>query len=206
MRKELLSLLGTGCLLAGCQAPPVRAQADPPFKPVVGAKSPNDPAAGATLCTPTEGVLLSCRLEDGDEIASLCVAPFEAGRPRKVRFVRGVPGKAPVLQHETDGNESAQMFRRTHLFRAGPTGGHAYSFDHGGSRYGFYTEEGTYHALAGLFQAQAASPKVISHELCDMKTAVISYDRELTDFTRTWQKDPLIDEYDVPLIEDSRVR
>ena len=201
MRNELLALFGSGCLLTGCQAPLAQAQTSLPSRPVI-AKAPDDPGAGTTLCAPDDGVLISCRLQDSAQIASICVASVEDGEPRKVRFVQGVPGATPVLQHVADGSDSVQMFRRTHLFRAGPTGGHVYTFEHGGFRYGFYTEEGTYHALAGLFHAQPASPKVIRHQLCDMETVVISYDRGLMDLTRTWPKDPLIEEYDVPLVDD----
>jgi hypothetical protein len=97
---------------------------------------------GTALCAAAEHALFSCEIAGKGKLASLCASPEVDGKPGYIYYVYGRPDQIE-LTYPAQKTSSARNFARTHLLFAGNTGGYAYSFKNGETKYILYSVSGS---------------------------------------------------------------
>ena len=149
-------------------------------------------ASAATLpesqCSPDEAVLISCRIEGTDDVASICVSPDASGSAGYVYFASG-PLTRPDVVVPRERSPAAGRFKLASFERPGGAGsGYAYTFEDDREKYIFYSVNSTGDAGLGLI-TQPLSGAASEKEKCEQSTAREVADDSTYRLTRTWPRD-----------------
>lgn len=165
---------------------------------------PGDASTGAH-CAENEVVLISCKIEGGNKVASICASKDATGRSEHVYYAFGSVGD-PEFIFSADKFRSRERFKRTHLSFAGATGGFAYSFINHDWKYIFYSISGTGFEDHGVMLVPAdgdASAEPVSVLFCDNTSLIENENAALQKLVESWSPDTNIDKYGLPPLSDS---
>ncbi|WP_152980659.1 hypothetical protein [Stenotrophomonas ginsengisoli] len=140
-------------------------------------------------CNASEQVVISCRLQERDEWASICTNTASTSRDLKFRFALGKSRGVPKVKVPEIGHAPSSDFRRSRLMLMGGAGGLVLSTTTDGTRYALYSIQGNGFAIAGLQKSAAGSARATSNIECDMSTLQEAEDERLQNVIDTWAHD-----------------
>lgn len=140
-------------------------------------------------CNASEQVVISCRLQERDEWASICTNTASTSSDLTFRFALGKSGGVPKVKVPEIGHAPSSDFRRSRLMLMGGAGGLVFSITTDGTRYALYSIQGNGFAIAGLQESAAGSARATSNMECDMSTLQETEDERLQNVIDTWAHD-----------------
>lgn len=163
-----------------------------------------------TQCSDNEEILISCKIEGVNKIASICASKSVSDKSGYIYYAYGSPGN-PEIVFPKDKSPPDGRFSRTHLLFAGATGGTAYSFVNENWKYIFYSISGTEIKDQGIIvvpnnanldRSAKAAP------FCEKGSLIESKNDSLLSYANSWHPDATISEHGLPALNknDSLVR
>jgi hypothetical protein len=161
-------------------------------------RAPKTEASPVTLCGKNEAIIFSCQVKNSPKLASLCASNTSPIGQSNVYYAFGIPAKVE-LHYPDRPTPPREVFQRTHLVYAGPTGAFAYSFSRAGVEYVLYSISGADHfEKQGLLAYRPGEHKPLADLECKEGTVIETESPELTDFTLTWPENSELSAHGLP--------
>ncbi|WP_152625030.1 hypothetical protein [Xanthomonas albilineans] len=208
MRMKKYKLIFMIILISNCnsiaQADQLHSRAPKPTTHVVSIKNLK------TQCSDNEEILISCKIEGNNKIASICASKSVSDKSGYIYYAYGSPGN-PEIVFPKDKSPPDGRFNRTHLLFTGATGGTAYSFVNKNWKYIFYSISGTEIKDQGIIVIPNNAPLDRSAKaapLCEKGSLIESKNDSLIKYTNSWNPDATLSEHGLPALNknDSLVR
>ena len=139
-----------------------------------------------------------CQVKHSAKLASLCASNTAPASHGNVYYVFGIQAKVE-LHYPDRPVPPREVFQRTHLVYAGPTGAYAYSFSRAGVEYVLYSISGADHfEKQGLLAYRPGEHKPLADLECKEGTVIETENPELSDFTMTWPENSELAAHGLP--------
>jgi hypothetical protein len=189
------------CWLSACGASSTAAQSPTP------AQSDQTPATAPTHhvaghCSEHEAAVFSCTIKGANKVVSLCLADNKTAPNASLRYAFGAPGKPEMTFPSLQSPPMRGGFKRAHLMFAGNTGGYAYSFINGNTKYILYSISGA-NGLAdsGVLVTPADSRRVAAALACDNGTLTEAEFNKVENLDRLLERDEDLESRGLPAKE-----
>lgn len=188
-----MSLCAVAC--AACSQPDAEAGVgDRPHQE----HAPQNEKSPTSLCGANEATIFSCQVKHSAKLASLCASNTAPASHGNVYYVFGIQAKVE-LHYPDRPVPPREVFQRTHLVYAGPTGAYAYSFSRAGVEYVLYSISGADHfEKQGLLAYRPGEHKPLADLECKEGTVIETENPELSDFTMTWPENSELAAHGLP--------
>ncbi|WAT15225.1 hypothetical protein [Xanthomonas fragariae] len=155
-----------------------------------------------TQCAENEEILISCKIEGENKIASMCASKSVSDKSGYIYYAYGPPGN-PEIVFPKEKSLPNGRFNRTHLLFTGARGGTAYSFVSNSWKYIFYSISGTGTKDQGIIVIPSNASldrKAEAAPLCEQGSLIESKNYALRKYTNDWNPDATLSEHGLPAL------